>query len=304
MNITDINQLPTQKGKVAIITGANVGLGLETARFLIQKDITIVMACRSQQKAMNARNLLLKDVPDARIDVILIDLNSLQSVRDFVINFTDKYDRLDYLINNAGLMIPPLQRTEEGFESQLGVNYLSHFLLTGLLLPILEKTENSRVVALGSLAHRKGKIDFKNLNWEKDYHNFKAYCQSKLACVMFGFELDRRLKKSKSSVTSVIAHPGASLTNLGRYAPALINNIVMKIGTPFLNSAAMGAIPTIHAALGEDIEGGDYIGPASLLELRGHASKKVKATKYAQDEHLAKSLWETSERLVHFNYPI
>ncbi|OHX66383.1 oxidoreductase [Flammeovirga pacifica] len=304
MNKSSINNLPEQNERVAIVTGANIGLGLETVRFLIQKNIKVILACRNQLKAEVAQKELLNQYPKAHVDIILIDLNSLASVKDFTIAFQEKYNRLDLLINNAGLMIPPLQRTEEGFESQFGVNFLSHFLLTGLLLPLLEKTDNSRVVSLGSLAHRQGKIEFNNLNAEKEYHNFRAYCQSKLACVMFAFELNRRLRKKQSTTSSVVAHPGASLTNLGRYAPAIINNVVMKIGTPFLNSAEMGAIPTIYAALGEDIEGGDYTGPDSLLELRGHSAKKVKATKYAHDKSLAQSLWKEAERLVNFNYPL
>ncbi|NLR91154.1 oxidoreductase [Flammeovirga agarivorans] len=298
MNLNDFQKIPSQKGRVAIVTGANIGLGLETARYLAQKDITVVLACRNLQKAEAALLDIKNSYPTADLDILKIDLNDLDSVHTFTEQFSQKYQRLDLLINNAGLMIPPLQRTKEGFESQFGVNYVAHFYLTQLLLPLLNNTPEARIVNLGSLAHRQGKLDFDNLNAEKRYVKFEAYSLSKLACVMFTYELQRRLEKEGKSTIAVVAHPGGSMTNLGQYAPQFINNIVEKIGAPFLNSSKMGALPTVYAALGADIKGGDYTGPNGFTEIKGSKAVKVKSTKYSHRIDLAQRLWEETEKMI------
>ena len=189
MSNFSLESIPSQKGKVAIVTGANIGLGYETALALAKKDFTVVLACRSLSKAKKAMGNILKEAPKADLEIILLDLNSLDSVKGFSDEFAERYTHLDLLIANAGIMFPPFQTTEDGFESQIGVNYLAHFLLINLLFPILSQSDGSRVILLSSLAHKYGKIDFDNFNSEKSYSALKSYAQSKLACLMFAYEL-------------------------------------------------------------------------------------------------------------------
>jgi len=201
----NINQEASQEGRVAVITGANVGLGYETALGLASKGAEVILACRNQQKAEAAMTDILSAYPNAKVHCMVIDLSSLASVRKFTEQYLSAYDRLGLLINNAGIMMPPYNLTEDGFESQLGANYLGHFALTGLLLPIIEQTENSRIVSLASLAHDWSDIQFDDINFTKKYSARKAYGQSKLACLMYGYELQKRLSKIGSKTLS-IAH--------------------------------------------------------------------------------------------------
>ncbi|AZQ63070.1 SDR family NAD(P)-dependent oxidoreductase [Flammeovirga pectinis] len=304
MNTFNFNTIPSQKGRIAIITGANIGLGYETTKFFVKKDIKVVMACRNIEKAEKAKQEIVKTVPGAEIIVMKLDLNSLQSVRNFASAYKEQFDRLDLLINNAGIMVPPFAKTEDGFESQMGVNYFSHFELTGLLLPLLEKTEGARIVSLSSMAHKNGKIDLNNLNAENGYSKFGAYSQSKLACLMFAYELKRRLEKSGSHVISVAAHPGGATTNLGQHVPKFLYTIVETLFGGFFNTPEMGALPTVYAALGEDIKSGDYTGPDGFNEIKGHKPKKVSSTKYSHRTDISKLLWDASERLTGFTYSI
>ena len=210
-----LDKVSSQKGRIAVVTGANTGLGFETALGLASKECKVIMACRNKDKAEQAMADIHAEVPNADLEFIKLDLNSLKSVREFAKTYTEKYDRLNLLINNAGLMIPPLMRTEEGFESQFGVNHLGHFLLTYLLFPAIEKTDNARVVSLSSIAHKNGRIQFDDPNWENSYSRTEAYNQSKVACLMFAYELQRKLNDAGSNVISVAAHPGVSVTTLG-----------------------------------------------------------------------------------------
>ena len=223
----NLNAIPSQKGRIAIVTGANVGIGYETVIGLAKKGAKVIMACRNLQKAERAKSEIEKKIPGADLEIILLDLLSLQSVREFARVYASKYDRLDILIENAGIMIPPFSKTNDGFESQMGVNYFSHFLLTNLLFPILNKTNGARIITLSSKAAEGGKIDFENLNAEKSYSRLGAYSQSKLACLMFAYELDRRLKKSGSKVISISAHPGVSNTDLARHVPKILLMVTM-----------------------------------------------------------------------------
>ena len=210
----NLDNIPCQKGKIAIVTGANSGLGKEITIGLAKKEFKVIMACRNQSKAESAKAKILAKVNSADIEIIVLNLNSLKSVRNFSATFLGKYDRLDLLIENAGIMIPPLSKTEDGFESQMAVNYFSHFLLTKLLYPILNKTEGARIATTSSLAHERGRIDFDNLNAEKSYSKIGAYGQSKLACLLLAYELKRRIEKAGSNVIAVSSHPGVSKTNL------------------------------------------------------------------------------------------
>jgi len=297
----NIQQIPSQKGKIAIVTGANVGLGYETTLELAKKHAHVIMACRNPKKASIAKQNILNIVPTASLEIMNLDLNSLDSVRSFAKEFHSKHTQLDLLINNAGIMIPPFAKTEEGFESQMGVNYFAHFLLTGLLLPILENTPDSRVVSLSSIAHKNGKIDFENLNAEKGYSKMGAYGQSKLACLMFAYELDRRLKKSGSHIISVAAHPGVSNTDLGRHVAKWLYALLTPIFSLMTHSPDKAALPSLYAALGEDINGGDYTGPTGFNEMKGKPGK-VKSTPLSHQQDIAKKLWEVSEKLTQLNY--
>lgn len=294
----DLNAVPDQNGKVAIVTGANTGLGYETTLALAKKGMTVVMACRNAEKAEAARQQLLAEQPDARLDVLPLDLAHLASVRQFAEAFLARYDRLDRLINNAGIMIPPFSLTEDGLESQMAANYFGHFLLTGLLLNRLEATEGARVVSLSSIAHRNGRINLEDLNSRQRYSRMEAYSQSKLACLMFAFELQRRLEAAGMQMISVAAHPGIANTELSRHLPAwlmkTLGPILMKLLT---QPAKAGAEPTLYAALGEDIRGGEYTGPTGFREMKGPAGR-AEARKLARNTDITARLWAESERTV------
>ncbi len=298
-----LDAIPNQKGRVAIVTGANTGLGYETALAFVQKEIEVVMACRNAEKAEEAIAKIKKEVPSAKLVFIPIDLMDLASVRTFAAEFLKQYDRLDLLVNNAGIMIPPFQKTKDGFESQMGVNYFSHFLLTGLLINVLNKTQGSRIVTLSSKAHEGGVINFKDLNSEQSYSKMTAYSQSKLADLLFTQELNRRLKASNKQALSVASHPGVATTELGRHIPKLAYYLLMPIFILMTHKPAKGALPTIMAALDEDVQGGDYFGPVGFREMKGPPAK-VKAKPRAYNEEVAAKLWTVSEELTGFKFEI
>lgn len=302
MSNFNLEEIPHQKGKIAIITGANTGLGFETAIELARKKIKIIMACRSINKAELAKEEILKHIPDAQLDIMEIDLSKLNSVRRFSDSFLAKYDRLDLLINNAGVMMPPYQQTEDGLELQMAANYYGHFLLTGSLIDIITKTKNSRIISLSSIAHRNASINFKDMQSEQKYSKFGAYGQSKLACLVFSKELQRRLEANqKTNTISVAAHPGASNTELARHLPKLASILL----TPFLflitHSPKNAAKPTILASLRKNVDGGDYYGPQGFMEMNGNPGI-AKAESQAYDVLTAKRLWEESEKLTDIQF--
>ena len=222
-------QIPDQHGRTAIVTGANSGLGLVTARELARHGASVVLACRNTVKGESALREIEAAVPDARVELAALDLSSLDSVRAFAERYRSDHDGLDLLINNAGLMAPPRGETADGFELQLGTNHLGHFALTGRLIGAMEDRADARVVCLSSIAHRTGRINFEDLQSERRYSRWRAYGQSKLADLMTALELDRRLRAAGSSIKSIAAHPGYSATNLQSAAPPLADRIVMKI---------------------------------------------------------------------------
>jgi NAD(P)-dependent dehydrogenase (short-subunit alcohol dehydrogenase family) len=304
MNKTfDLSTIPAQTGRIAIVTGANTGLGYETALEFAKKEIKVILACRNETKAIDAMASIHKIAPKAQLEFIALDLMDLASVRTFAETFLANNNRLDLLINNAGIMIPPLQKTKDGFESQMGVNFFTHFLLTGLLIDLLNETPGSRVVTLSSKAHESGVIDFDNLNAEKSYSKFTAYAQSKLACLLFTQELSRRLIAANKSTISVASHPGISSTDLGRHIPKIPYYLLMPIFVFMTHKPAKGALPTIMAALDTDVAGGDYFGPIGFKEMKGKPAK-VKAKPRAYDAEVASKLWETSEALCGFEFNI
>jgi NAD(P)-dependent dehydrogenase (short-subunit alcohol dehydrogenase family) len=290
--------IPDQSGRNAIVTGANSGLGLVTARELARAGASVVMACRNLDKGHAAIEQVRAAVPDAQVQLEELDLASLESVRGFAERYRATHDGLDLLINNAGVMAPPRRRTADGFELQFGTNHLGHFLLTALLLDMMEGREDARVVTLSSTAHKMGRISFDNLNGDRRYFRWNAYGQSKLANLLFALELDRRLRREGSTVKSLAAHPGYAATNLQTAAAPLVDRLVMKVGnTVIAQNDEMGALPQLFAATELGLEGGTYIGPDGPGEQRGHPTI-VSPNGRAQDEDTARRLWQVSEELT------
>lgn len=293
--------VPDQTGRAILVTGANTGLGFETAKVLAGKGARVLMGCRSLEKAEAAKAEILKAHPDADLEIVEIDLGDLASVRAAAERVAAE-PRLDVLVNNAGLMMPPLQRTTDGFEAQFGVNHLGPFALTGLLLDTLRETPGSRVVDTASNAHKRGRIDFDDPNAEKGYSAFGRYAMSKLANLLHVKELDRRLKAAGADTIAVAAHPGGADTELARYLPGW-GQALMPVVRPFINTAAEGAWPTLAAATAPGVSGGDYLGPGRKFGWEGPA-EQVSASARAYDTDAARRLWEISETMTGVGYPV
>ena len=295
------DDIPDQSGRTAVVTGANSGLGLVTARELAAHGAKVVLAVRDTSKGETAARGIRAEHQSADVEVRALDLSSLDSVRAFAAGHEGD---LDVLVNNAGIMMPPRQTTKDGFELQLGTNHLGHFALTGLLLERLQENEGSRVVTLSSIEHKQGHIRFEDLQSEGGYGPRKAYQQSKLANASFGLELDRRLRAAGSKTISVLAHPGYSDTNLQVTGPTGIVKNALKIGNRLLaQSAEQGALPQLYAATAPGVQGGDYIGPDGFMEFRGSPTT-VQAIPEAQDPQVAQRLWQVSEELTGVTYPL
>ena len=294
----DSGDIPDQTGRIAVVTGANSGLGLVTARELARHGALVVMACRNLDKGRAAQAEVAATASGPKPELEALDLASLSSVRSFVERFKQSHDHLDLLINNAGVMAPPRRRTADGFELQFGTNHLGHFALTNLLLPLMEGREDARVVTLSSTAHKMGRISFDNLNGDRRYFRWNAYGQSKLANLLFALELDRRLRAEGSTVKSLAAHPGYASTNLQSAAAPLVDRLVMKVGNAVIaQNDEMGALPQLFAATQPGVDGGLYIGPDGPGEQRGHP-KIVKPSGAARDERTARRLWDVSAELT------
>ncbi|CCH54984.1 short chain dehydrogenase [Fibrisoma limi BUZ 3] len=296
-NKWSLQQVKPQPGRVAIVTGANSGIGYEVALGLAKKDIEVILACRNGQKADEARAKIIDEYAGARVNCLLLDTSSLRSVEDFAAQFSAKHQTLDLLINNAGIMMSPYEVTEDGFENQLATNYLGHFALTGRLLPLMTRTPGSRIVTLSSLSYKWAEIQFGDFHAEKGYSRTKAYGQSKRACLMFAFELQHRLSAAGYDTRSVAAHPGLSKTNLDQYFPALIR----PLGNLFLQPAQQGALSVLYAALDTAINGGEFVGPDGFQQMRGYPVV-VDSDEYAKNRELAKRLWTASEFMTHVHF--
>ncbi len=294
--------VPDLSGKVIIVTGANSGIGFEAAKEFVRNGAEIILACRNMEKARKALDRLKNEVPDAKIEVIQLDLASLKSIHKFAENFKKNYSRLNVLVNNAGIMAVPYRKTEDGFESQVGINHLGHFAMTGLLFDLLASTAGARVVNVSSNGHRMGKMDFNNFIYEdgRGYSRFGAYGRSKLANLLFTYELDRRFKMVNINAIAVAAHPGTSNTNLMR---GWYFQILKVFAYFFTQSAAMGALPLIRAAVDPDVKGSDYYGPGGRGERRGYPVR-VESSEDSHNEEDAKKLWEISEKYTSVKFPI
>jgi NAD(P)-dependent dehydrogenase (short-subunit alcohol dehydrogenase family) len=298
------DDVPDQTGRLALVTGANSGIGLETARVLVGRGARVLMACRNPEKGADAQ----QEIGSAHVELLELDLADLASVRSAASRVLAEHDRLDLLINNAGIMAVPEGRTPDGFELQLGTNHLGHFALTGLLVERLLETPGSRVVNVSSGAHRWGDLDFDDLQWERrTYKRFGAYGSSKLANLLFTLELQRRFDVDGAKSLAVSAHPGIAKTNLARRpagSPGAWRDSVMRLFTGWmLQDAAMGALPTLRAATDPDVLGGEYYGPDGRGELGGHPVK-VPASTRAQDAERAARLWRVSEQLTGVSFPL
>ncbi len=290
--------IPSQKGRIAVVTGANSGIGYETARVLAARGATVVMACRSAEKANAAAANIRQSVPDAALEIMALDLADLSSVQAFAEAFAAKHDTLDLLINNAGVMVPPFTKTRDGFEVQFGANHLGHFALTGRLLPLLLHTPGARIVTVSSGVHRMGRIAWDNLQAERGYRPWAAYGQSKLANLLFILELSNLLKQAGSDVIAVAAHPGYTATNLQgeAWGPQLTNRLIAQ-------RVENGALPTLRAATDPEAKTNDFYGPDGLFEMRGYP-KRVDRSDAAKDAAVARQLWEVSEKLTGVKYPL
>ena len=297
-------EMPPQQGRLAIVTGANSGIGYQTARYLSRAGATVILACRNREKGEAARAKIVAESPAAKVEVRALDVADLDSVRRFAAEFLSGGEPLDLLINNAGVMaIPQRHTTPQGFEMQFGTNHLGHFALTGLLLPALLRQPNTRVVTVASIAHRDGRLKFDDLNAERDYDPRGAYQQSKLANVVFGLEFDRRLRAHSANTTSVMAHPGVAVTNIvsngmGTGMKARIVNALMPL---VAQSDDRGAWPLLYAATSSQVRGGGYYGPDGIAEIKG-TPVEVKPKPQALDPAAGTRLWEISERLTGVRY--
>ncbi|HEX9683429.1 MAG TPA: oxidoreductase [Acidimicrobiales bacterium] len=294
--------VPDQSGRTILITGANSGIGLEAARVLVSSGAHVVLACRSRDKAEAANAEITATGPEGTTEIVDLDLSDLEQVSVAAKTFTGAHDRLDVLVNNAGVMATPHRTTAQGFELQLGTNHLGHFALTAHLLDTLLATSGSRVVTISSQAHRFGRINFSDLQSERRYSAWRAYGQSKLANLLFTFELQRRLEAAGQDTVALAAHPGGSRTNLGHESSGGLLGSIMSAGKPLFDrvmaqSAAMGALPTLRAATDPDASGGDYYGPDGVGEQRGHPIKRS-TTARARDIDAAQRLWSVSEELT------
>jgi NAD(P)-dependent dehydrogenase (short-subunit alcohol dehydrogenase family) len=295
-----IADIPDQTGRIAVITGANSGIGFQAAWYLARRGATVVLAGRDPGKTSGARDRLLGQVPEASLDSVALDLAALESVRHAAIEIRARYPRLDLLINNAGVMMPPHGQTADGFELQLGTNHLGHFALTGLVLPSLLEVDGSRVVTVSSNGHKMGRIDFTDLQSEQRYNRVTAYAQSKLANLMFTYELQRRLAQAHAHTIAVAAHPGTSDTALVRHLP-----VWMQVGSRLVpnQDAARGALPTVRAATDPAASGGDYYGPSGLGEFSG-PPVRVRSSGRSHDAAAQKQLWAISEQLTGVTFPV
>jgi len=301
------DDIPDQAGRVALVTGANTGLGYETARALAEHGAHVVLACRNADKAAAAEAKINALEPSGSVEVLLTDMADLDGIAGSAAQFLAAHDRLDLLINNAGVMATPQGTTAQGFELQFGVNHLGHFALTALLLPALAVAgAGSRVVNVSSNAHKFGKMNFDDLMGEGKYSPWGAYGQSKLSNILFTRELQRRLAHAGRETISTVAHPGASSTELGRDNAGGILSNLMALTRPVTErlmsqSAAMGALPQLRAAVDPDVSGGDYFGPDGMGEMKGHP-KKVGMTDRAKNDGDAVLLWDASVELTGADY--
>ncbi|KAA0099686.1 SDR family NAD(P)-dependent oxidoreductase [Mycolicibacterium sp. P1-18] len=296
------NNIPDQSGRTAVITGANTGLGLQTATALAAHGAHVVLAVRNLDKGQQAADAIVAKNPGTRVSLQELDLNSQTSIRAAADSLRSAHESIDLLINNAGVMFGPKITTEDGFELQFGTNHLGHFALTGLLLDRILSTPLSRIVTVSSVGHRmRAAIHFDDLQWERSYSSVAAYGQAKLANLLFTYELQRRLLGT--TTIAAAAHPGLSNTHLTRNIVTPLRQVLELINPLVSQPSAMGALPTLRAATDPGVLGGQYYGPDGIGETRGHP-KVVASSEQSHDVELQRRLWAVSEELTGITYPI
>lgn len=294
------DSIPEQTGRTVIVTGANTGIGYETARALARKGARVTLACRDMKKATDAAARIQAEGISGSVQAQALDLSDLESVRAFAESFSAAQQRLDLLINNAGVMIPPKGQTKQGFELQFGTNHLGHFALTAHLLPLLLRAPGSRIVVVSSTAHHMGRMNFDDLNFEqRGYRAWAAYAQSKLANLLFARELQQRLSAAGAGTIVTAAHPGYTATDLQRNSA-----LTSRLLNPLLAmKPADGALPTLRAATDPDAKHGEYFGPKGLFEISGPPDR-ARYNRRAQDNAAAARLWTTSEELTRVRFEL
>ena len=296
--------VPDQAGRLAVVTGANTGLGFETARVLAERGARVVLAVRNLDKGRKAAAKIAETAPGADVTVQELDLGSLASVRAAADAIRSAHPRIDLLINNAGLMYPPKGHTADGFELQFGTNHLGHFAWTGLLLDHVLPVEGSRVVVVASIAHKiQAAIHFDDLQWDRNYGRVPSYGQSKLSNLMFAYDLQRRLAAKGEQTIAVAAHPGISNTELMRHVPGSSLPGFSSVAGLVTNSPAKGALATLRAATAPDVVGGQYYGPKGFRELMGYPVL-VSSSDQSHDQAVQERLWTVSEELTGVTFPV
>lgn len=303
MNWTTDN-IPSMIGKTIIVTGGNSGLGLQAVKAFAEKGALVVLACRNLVKGDEARLSIIKQQPQALIRVMELDLADLKSIRVFATTFSKDFSQLHILLNNAGIMMPPYQLTKDGIESQQGVNHFGHFALTGLLLPKLKATPNSRVVNVSSMAHKNGTVDFNNLLYENGvgYSPMGAYSRSKLENLLFTYGLQKFFNDNRLNIKTTVAHPGVSDTNLfNSIGGSIWQSILRSLFSKMVQPASMGALPLLRACVEPNVAGGEYFGPDGFAEMKGYPVR-VQPMKKATDPAKIKKLWDFSEKVTAVKY--
>lgn len=302
MNMWTKTDMPDQSGRTVMITGANAGIGFETALAFYEKGASVILACRNKENAKAAAEKIQQHKGSGQLKIGILDLSSLKAIKEYAEEFIQQHSRLDLLINNAGVMVPPPSKTADGFELQFGVNFLGHFALTGYLYPLLNATSGSRVVNVSSMAYLRGKIDFENLHSEQSYDAMREYAQSKLANILFTLELQRRIEATNGQVQSIAAQPGANKTELARHmSDTDFNAAVQRIGE--LMEPWQGALPSLMAATLPGAKGGDFYSPDQDNGYRGYPAKAV-IEPHALDKETAKKLWEFAAEITGIRFPV
>jgi NAD(P)-dependent dehydrogenase (short-subunit alcohol dehydrogenase family) len=298
--------VPDLSGRTAVVTGANSGIGFEAAKALAGRGATVVLACRNPVRARDAVDRIRAVAPEADVSTLEMDLGSLTSVRKAADALVAERPVIDLLVNNAGVVMLPYGRTEDGFEQHLGINHLGHFAFTGLVLGAVLAADAGRVVTVGSNGHRVGKLDFEDLGFTRGYRPLRGYARSKLANLLFAYELQRRLAAAGVSARSLAAHPGGANTEAGGFVGPVGQRLrrgVDHIPNPIMHSAHKGALPILRAAADPASNGGEYYGPSGLLKMTGHPVL-VSSNAASRDPSTAERLWEFSERLTAVTYPL
>ena len=300
-----LDDVQSLSGKTIIVTGGSSGLGFEAVKMFVSKDATVIMATRSEQRALDAISNIKTEYPNAKVKFIELNLGSKASIKKFVESFSAQYNKIDVLLNNAGVMTTPYLLTEDGLEFQQGINHFGHFYLTALLFKTIKNTPNARIVNTSSIAHRFAKMDFNNLLFEKpnSYKKTQAYARSKMENLLFTYELQKRIEAKGYQIKTLVAHPGVAKTNLGRHLKGskATNNVVNVFQKFFSHTAYQGALSLVRACLDESANSGDFIGPEKIGGVKGNPHL-AKSNKKSYNETVQKQLWDYSEKVMNIDF--